>query len=249
MPGWPRILIVVACVGLVAGAVPAAAKPPTQPPPPPATLSFGGQQWYVKSSSGKVGPGPNYFGAANSFLDSQGRLHLRIDRDKRRRWQSAEVFAAASLGYGTYRWTVAGDVSNLDPNVVLGLFTWSDTPDQAHRELDIEVARWGSTTDPTNAQFVVQPWDTPGNMVRFAHPAGTSVFEFTWSPGQVAFLATAAGATVQEWTHSGPDVPTPGDEKPHMNLWLMNGSAPTNGQPVEVVLSAFRFCPTGTACP
>ena len=202
----------------------------------------------MKSSGAKVGPGPNYFGAASSFLDSGGRLHLRIERDKKRRWQSAEVFAADSLGYGTYRWTVAGDVSHLDPNVVLGLFTWSDDPSQAHRELDVEVARWGSATDPTNAQFVVQPWDLEDHMVRFAHGAGPSVFSFTWSPGQVSFRSEVDGALEQSWTYAGADVPTPGDEKVHMNLWLMNGSAPTNGQPVEVVISDFRYCAPGTTC-
>jgi hypothetical protein len=241
-----RVSIVVVLVALLLGAAPSQAKPP-RPPAPPPTLGFGGQQWYVKSSSGKVGPGPNYFASANAFLDSRGDLHLRIDRDKRRRWQSAEVFAASSLGYGTYRWTVGTDVSDLDPNVVLGLFTWSDTAVQANRELDIELARWGSATDPTNAQFVVQPWDTPGHMVRFAQPTGESVLQLTWSPGQVAFRSTVGTTVVREWTYSGADVPTPGDERPHMNLWLMNGSAPQDGQPVEVVLTDFRHCALGTA--
>lgn len=244
-----RVSVVLLCAGFLVGAVPSQAKPPPPAPPPSGLLSFGGQQWYVKSSAGKVGPGPNYFAAANSFLDASGRLHLRIDRDNRRRWRSAEVFASNSLGYGTYRWTVAGDVSNLDPNVVLGLFTWSDNDAEAHREIDVEVARWGSTTDPTNAQYVVQPWDTQGHLVRFAQPAATtSVFEFTWAPGQVSFRSTAGAATVSTWSYSGTDVPTPGDEKTHMNLWLMNGSAPNNGQAVEVVLSNFRFCAPGTAC-
>ena len=242
MRTWLRISVVLLCAGLTVGAAPSQARRPNPPPPP---LSFGGLQWYVKSSAGKVGPGPNYFSSANAFVDAGGRLHLRIDRDKRRRWQSAEVFASTSLGYGTYRWTVDGDVSDLDPNVVLGLFTWSDDPAQAHREIDVEVASWGSTTDPTNAQFVVQPWDAPDHMVRFTQPAGTSVFEFTWSAGRVEFRSTVGASIVREWTYTGADVPTPGDEKTHMNLWLMNGSPPVNGQPVEVVLSDFAFCACG----
>lgn len=201
----------------------------------------------MKSSAGKVGPGPNYFSAANSFLDSNGDLHLRISRDSRRRWQSAEVFASASLGYGTYRWTVATDVSNLDPNVVLGLFTWSDNPAEAHREIDYEAARWGVSTDPTNAQFVVQPWDTPGNMLRFTQPAGPSAVEFTWSADRVVFRSTVTGSLPREWTFEG-DVPTAGDERVHMNLWLMNGSPPMNGQAVDVVLSDFVYCAIGSTC-
>ena len=139
-------------------------------------------------------------------------------------------------------------MSNLDPNVVLGLFTWSDDPAQAHREIDYEAARWGSTTDPKNAQFVVQPWNTPGNMIRFTQPAGPSVVEFTWSADQVVFRTTVTGAAPEVWTYTGAGIPTPGDEKVHMNLWLVNGAAPMNGQPVEVVLSNFRYCALGTSC-
>ena len=233
-------------VALLVGATPSQAKPP--PPAPKPAFTFGGQQWFVKSSTAKVGPGPNLFAAANSFLDSSGRLHLRINKDARKRWQSAEVFAASSLGYGTYRWTLASDVSNLDPNVVLGLFTWSDDPAQANRELDIEVARWGSSTDATNAQYVVQPYDLAGHLVRYAQPAGQPVLELTWSPGSVSFHSTVGATTVQSWTYSGSDARTPGDERPHMNLWLFRGSAPLNGQPVEVVFSAFRFCAPGSPC-
>ncbi|MDQ4089270.1 MAG: hypothetical protein M3163_03045 [Actinomycetota bacterium] len=47
----------------------------------------------------------------------------------------------------------------LDPNVVLGLFSWSDDPAYNYREIDIEVARWGDVAGDTNAQYVVQPWD------------------------------------------------------------------------------------------
>jgi hypothetical protein len=217
---------------------------PAPPPPPPAGLEFSGRTWYVKSTSGsKVGPGPNHFSAANAFVDASGRLHLRINRDNKRRWQSAEVFSTntRSLGYGTYRWTIASDVDRLDPNVVLGLFTWSDDPTEHHREIDVEIARWGSRTDPTNGQYVVQPWDLPGHLHRFAQGAGVSTHAFTWSPGKVEFWKDGAPA----WTYAGDDVPTPGDERVHLNLWLMNGLAPTDGRSVEVVIQSFAFTPLG----
>ena len=113
------------------------------------TLSFGGHSWTVKSSAGKTGPGPNYFSAANATVDSSGNLHMRITKSKGK-WSSSEIINTASLGYGTYRWTVVNDLATLDRNVVLGLFTWNDLPDYATRELDIEIARWGSATDSAN---------------------------------------------------------------------------------------------------
>lgn len=53
------------------------------------------------------------------------------------------------------------DVSNFDPSVVVGLYTW-DQSDTTHadynREIDIEFSKWNNPKDKTNAQFVVQPY-------------------------------------------------------------------------------------------
>lgn len=51
--------------------------------------------------------------------------------------QAAEVILSESLGYGTYSFTVSSPIGDLDPNVVLGLFTWSDDPAYHHREIDV----------------------------------------------------------------------------------------------------------------
>jgi hypothetical protein len=106
----------------------------------------------------------------NVWVDALGRLHLRITKSGSSR-RSAEVISKASFGYGTYRWTLASDVSDLDAQVVLGMFTWHDTSAAyAHREIDIEVARWGNASDSTNAQFFGQPYDFPGHTLRYAVP-------------------------------------------------------------------------------
>src|SRR5690348_11190411 len=103
------------------------------------TISFSGYQWQVKSSRGKTGPGPNVFSSSNQnvWVDGQGRLHLAITHSGNR-WYCAEVLATQSLGYGTYTFTLDSSVGALDPNVILGLFTWSNDPSFAHRELDVE---------------------------------------------------------------------------------------------------------------
>ena len=36
-----------------------------------------------------------------------------------------------------------------------------------------------------------------------------------------------------------------GDEQARINLWLVNGMAPTNNQEVEVVIKSFQFVPLG----
>lgn len=231
-----RMRVVVATFAVIAvGAVPAVAAP--------RTITFAGQEWTVKASTGKVGPGPNLFSgsASNVWVDASGRLHLKITRSKGK-WWSAEVIGTQSLGHGTYAWTLDSRVDALDPNAVLGLFTWSDTAAFANRELDIEFSRWGNPFAPTNAQFVVQPYDAAGHLQPFVQPAAdTSRHGFTWAPGSVAF--TSSAGSVPSWAYVGSDVPPAGDERPRMNLWLFHGAAPTDGKPVEVVIGDFTFTP------
>ena len=213
----------------------------------PRTISFSGQEWTVKASTGKVGPGPNHFSAStnNVWVDALGRLHVKITRS-RGKWWSAEVIATRSLGHGTYTWTLDSRVDALDPNVVLGLFTWSDESLFANRELDIEFSRWGNALAPANAQFVVQPYDVSGHLQSFVQPAAdTSRHGFTWAPGSVTF--TSSTGSLPSWTYAASDVPPAGDETPRMNLWLEGGAAPISGRAVEVVIRDFTFTPLAPA--
>jgi hypothetical protein len=198
----------------------------------------------VKTSSGRVGPGPNYFsdGTNNVWLDAQGRLHLRIVKTGNR-WTCAEVIAADSPGYGTYRFYLDSPVDSLDPNAVLGLFTWNDDPAYNHRELDIEFSRWGSRNNQ-NAQYVVQPYDTPGNLYRFNLPAGfaSTLHWFTWAASSL-YLESDSGATILQKHQFGSGIPLPGGENARMNLWLYQGRQPTNRQPVEVIVNRFEYAP------
>jgi hypothetical protein len=217
--------------------------PAARPAPPPTTIDFSGYRWTVKDSGKvKLGPGPNLFAASNVSVDAEGRLHLRITSSKGR-WSTAEVINTQSLGRGTYTWVLDTPVDALDRNVVLGLFTWNDAPDYNHRELDVEFARWGNAADPTNGQFVVQPYDGNGNLQRLTLAAGTvpSTHSFTWAADHVDF--SSPSSTPASWRYEGPDVPQPGGENARMNLWLFRGAAPSDGRAVVVVIRSFTFPP------
>jgi hypothetical protein len=207
----------------------------------PTILAFDGYQWLVKSSARRIGPGPNLFATSNAWVDGAG-LHLRIAKVNGK-WNAAEVINQASLGRGTYSWTVTGDLAVLDRNAVLGLFTWNDDPAFNHRELDVEFSRWGNAADPTNGQFVVQPYDGPGNLQRITLAAGAapSTHGFTWGTDRVDFFSPSASPSA--WSYTGPDVPQPGGENARMNLWLFRGAAPSDGRSVEVVIRSFTFTP------
>jgi hypothetical protein len=211
----------------------------------PDNLTWSGATWAIKTSRSAVGPGPNVFDKANVRVDETGALHLKIAKNAAGKWTCAEIIGSTSFGYGTYTFTLASSVGDLDPNVVLGLFTWSDKAPYSHREIDIEFARWGSAVDPTNAQYVVQPYGTAGHLQRFTQPTtATSVHRFTWQTGQITWESRGgAGSLIARYSYTGADVPKPGDERVRLNLWLFNGAAPTDGKPVDVAVTSFAYAP------
>ena len=216
------------------------------------TLTFAGKQWSIKTSMPEAaGPGPNLFSnqKKNVWVDEKGRLHLSITHNKDGRWLCAEIISEESFGYGTYTFTLDGPVEGLDPNAVLGLFTYADD----NREIDIEFSRWGKTGDH-NAQFVVQPGADPDGIKRFDGPKGTgsSTHSFSWQAGQVDFQSMAEGNVLASST-ARQNVPLPDKEKVHINLWLFRGaphSVPSQpalsvSEPgrLEVIVSGFKFTP------
>jgi len=220
----------------------------------PRRLTFSGRTWWVKRTNGPHGPGPNLFsdGEENVWVDEQGRLHLAItERDGR--WQCAEVGLDESLGYGTYRFYISSRIDRLDPNIVAGLFTWDDAAPQYHyREIDFEFSRWG---DPgsENAQFVVQPFATPGNIKRFRVEltGDPSTHALAWTPERLDFVSTRGHYAepprreeeIARWAYEGDDLPRAGGENVRINLWLMDGRAPIDGEGAELVIDRFEFEP------
>lgn len=214
-------------------------------------IAFSGYEWLVKSADVRVGPGPNWFSEStdNVWVDEQGRLHLRLTK-RNGEWYCAEVMMEQTLGYGVYRFYLDSRVDNLDPSIVLGLFTWNDDAAFSHREIDFEFSKWRDPSDPFNAQFVVQP-ATADRKHRFWMPdAAFSVHTLRWRPNSVCFqsvtganAADPAPATiVQEWRYSGAgSIPPTGGETVHMNLWLAAGVAPTDGQEREIIIRKFEF--------
>ena len=217
------------------------------------TVEFAGLPWSVKTSAGAVGPGPNVYSdsVGNVAVDSAGSLHLRITHVGSA-WRCAELGLDPSLGYGRYAFQLSMPTGPLDRDVVLGLFTWDDAPAQHHREIDIEVARWGDAVDSTNAQFVVQPYSLNGNLVRWTLPADADslTLSFDWQPGVVHFLAVRGhklfppyDTVLTDWYYVGPSVPSPGGEHARMNVWLDGGNSPSDGLEAEVLVSSFQFNP------
>ncbi len=124
-------------------------------------VPFAGREWAIKVFKNSTwGPGNNYFTdhPNDIFIDDNGYLHLTIT-EREDKWWSSEVISQDTMGYGTYVWTVGRVPQNLDPMVVLGLFTWDSYTFQsdANSEVDIEFSKWGDADQDTTLQYGVQP--------------------------------------------------------------------------------------------
>jgi hypothetical protein len=215
-------------------------------------IQFAGYDWQAKIANVLVGPGPNFFSDTpdSVWVDDLGRLHLKLTQDATGHWLATEVVLQPSLGYGTYRFYLDPISQSLDPNVVLGLFTWNDDPAQSHREMDIELAQWGRAGAP-DGRYSVQPYEIAEHMFSFDEDQadGSIAQAIQWQPGRAAF-ATWQGCNPTPSddaiiaSHVFTDgIPQPGGEQVRMNLWLDGGRAPSDGQTVEVVVAGFQFSP------
>jgi hypothetical protein len=207
---------------------------------PPKILHFSGYDWEIRRQGSSRGGKPAPYDLSNAWVDSSGFLHLRTTLQPAG-WFGAEVRLTHSLGQGLYRFTVR-DVSQMEPSVALSMFTWDELSlDQHHREVDIEISRWGDPSSK-NAQFVLQPADEPANVVRFEAPPGPLTHSFRWEPGKISFKTVRGPATIaaHEFT-SG--VPSVGDESVNISIFVFGASPTPPRTGTEVIVEKFEFLP------
>lgn len=206
-------------------------------------LDFSGYEWMVRQTPGNPAGSKNEYDPANSWVDSRGFLHLRIAGSPGR-WTSAELSLSRSLGYGSYRFVVSG-VSQLEPAMVLNVAVWDGSgPD---REMDIEISRWGATSGK-NAQYVVQPYYVPANVVRFLSPPGRLTYSFDWEPGRVSFRTVrgseAEGRKNLVAAHTFTSgVPASGGETVRLHLYVFDTRPVHMQHGAEVVIEKFEYLP------
>jgi hypothetical protein len=217
------------------------------PSSPPKMLHFSGYDWLVRDLLSYRAGSMNSFDTANARTDKNGALHLRVTKNQDG-WSCAEVQLTRSLGYGTYLFVVR-DISHLEPSAVLTLFTWDSMvgTDENRQELDIEMSRWGVPNNE-NAQYVVQPYYVPTNIVRFNAPAGVLTHAFRWEPGQVTFT-TYVGAQVIGRAHPlnqhvfTAHVPAAGGEVARINLYVFGWGKMPLQRENEIVVEKFKYYP------
>ncbi|MFO7849471.1 MAG: serine protease [Spirochaetia bacterium] len=225
-------------------------------------IDFAGYSWHVKEALYPAGPGPNYFSASrrNVYVDDEGALHLHIIH-RRERPYCSEVVTEEAFGYGSYLFYLEGAVDAIDPQEVLGLFTWDTAPAENNREIDIEFSRWGVSERRENGQYVVQPFSEERMYAfEFELSGDNSTHLLRWLPGRVDFAschghvepsAIIGGQVplIESWSYeggtgSGP-VPTAGDARVRINLYLYEGKPTPDREDQEIVIRDFLFIPEG----
>ena len=75
-----------------------------------------------------------------------------------------------------------------------------------------------------------------------------STHSFFWQTDSIQFLSYQGrnwppdpGSEIESWLYEGADVPPEGDGNARINLWLLNGLPPSDGQEVEVIIESFEF--------
>ncbi len=217
----------------------ATAEAPTLASPPSANLHFGGYEWQVRQTPGIPAGSRNLYDSANVWIDRKGFLHLRIAKTATG-WSSAEVDLCRSLGYGSYRFVVS-DISQLEPAVAFTISTWDDSG--PYREMNIEISRWGETAGK-NAQYVVQPYYVPANVVRFMAPAGALTHILNWEPGRASFRTLRGSGREVVAAHAFTSgVPSPNTDAVRLNLFVFDSRPIIMQHGVEVVIEKFEYLP------
>jgi hypothetical protein len=213
---------------------------PTKP------LHFSGYDWKVRTIASDRGGMNNLYDPDNAWTDAGGALHLRIKK-KEDRWSCAEVVLTRSLGYGTYILSVR-DTSHLEPAAVLSMNTYDEFAGEQHfRELDLAIGRWGDATNKKNAQYGVQPFYVPGNLVEFTEPPGTMTHSLHWESGLASFKTvrgpSQAGVTVVSEHVFVSGVPSPGQEVINLAFFVVASKQNSLQNENEVVIEKFEYRP------
>lgn len=214
-------------------------------PPPVQTVKFSGYNWSIRHIKDDRNGAISDYEPANAWTDASGALHLRITRD-RNHWKCAQVTLANHFGYGTYLFSVK-DTAHFQPAATLVMFTYDELAAEHHRELDIEMSRWGNPKS-RNGDYVVQPYMFPENKVIFAVPSGLLTHAIRWEPGRAVFT-TYRGATKSGNGHIVASntfttgIPTPGGESAVIDFCDFKYSRVPLQSQEEAIIERFQYLP------
>src|SRR6478609_498624 len=218
-------------------------------------IHFCNFDWHIRPS-GSGSPGPNMWSSDNVWLDASGYLHIALTKSNNT-WYSSEIYTDKHLGFGAYQFMLYGAVDKLDKNVVFGIYPYPDdskTQDGTN-EIDIEFSRWGNAAWP-NLNYTVWPVSknqkSQSRSVNFKLSSALSTHRFIWKPNGILFqsldgLTNTTDNLLANWLYAPSNPSAHVSQIPqtlHFNLWTVDGKAPSNGLPVEIIFTDFTYIPS-----
>lgn len=209
------------------------------------TIEFSGYTWIVSNAKTPVAPGPNFWSQDNVWVDAEGKLHMKITKDKNGLWSCAELRTTEKLGLGKYEFWVEGELDKLDKNIVFGMFNYSG---RDHKdEIDIEISRWG-TLQQNNLHYTVYPKTGRRNWKASSllNLSGSySTHRFTRTKTEVQFQSLHGFQKEDEQVIFSPSTNTENISTEPMpvfiNFWLFKGQIPSKGKEAEIIIHSFKF--------
>ncbi len=221
-------------------------------------IKFSGYDWYIRETNEPEGPMNNYFAGLGRSVEvlPDGGVRLSLSYSDGI-WYSAEMWTLKSLGYGTYTFHIRTPLARLHPDLVLGLFTYSETGWYHNREIDIEFSSWGADgrSAPPSGQFVVQPYEQDGHLASFSAALleGPSTQQFVWTKDSVEFASwlgysdrppAGDARLVSKWSFTDAKLIPKPSAPLHINLYLVDGKPPGNKDgSIVVIVDSFSFVP------
>lgn len=209
----------------------------------PRPFRFGGLLWQNTAHMGELDGEARFYLPGNATMDRNGALHLRI-RTIGSQHTCAEVSLPQTLGYGTYRFTIAVP-RVFDPAAEFSFYTSSDRDQPGeHRQMEVHLSQWGDPQN-ANAEYVIEPYFVSANVHRFEMQPGDIKTTLKWSPGRAEFSSEPVGqkrGLLTRWIFNT-GVPASRNEEVFFNLCPFAYPKHPFRQDAEIVIKHFEFVP------
>ncbi|MDR7294310.1 hypothetical protein [Pseudoglutamicibacter albus] len=244
------------------------------------TIEFSGQDWAIRGKNDVMGwggpqaPHPSDGEGkwvSGAHVNDKGELVVENQGIN----GGVELIATKSTGYGTYEFSYTADFDKMDPNNVLGIFTYDTaevaidgTPGMKKHvnmkgltEIDfIEVSRWGSQDLPkTFGMVTVYPDDLKNFRDRVSHkrfdiPKGVQTLKTKaiWDKDYLRVITSLENGKVLSDDTQTKRVPKDnGTQQLRINLWTTKANRANfeNAQGDTIVFDDATFTPAGEKRP
>lgn len=229
------------------------------------TFTWKGYDWQRRANTTYGHTEPMFNGAwsqANVLDPDLNGITLRLSNASGTNPIGAEMRTVQQgFGYGTYTSVVDTQLDTMHPSVVFGgMFLFDEGNPPAWSEIDVhESSAWGNTrpTDFDGVQLMHNMWrPSLDGLTREVEDtwidmpsAPVQTHRLIWEPGKMTVDSFIGEGTHGELImhHEFTNVPVPGDERVHYNIWVVGGgTAPEEATPIDVTIRDFQFTPMET---